>query len=240
MSKYTKIILLVLGILAVFGVGGALAVDNICSPDPEIEGLRAKSQELGRSPSEREKLQEILIVSEEDWWQRCRRNLFMTKEERTRIVEEKRRGHEQAMREFAEQAKMASSTTRQVPPSELGILPPLDATILGREFLMPTNSWRGYVNGKLIAVTGTGLSDDPMQGSIFVTENGHVVGSKTYPTPTATGPVKITGENGGVITLESIAGSFEKKEQGTGIVVETVVTPGSMIYYFDLRTRTFQ
>jgi hypothetical protein len=240
MSKKTKAIVIVLGILAVFGIGGAFAVGNVCSRNLDKELIQSKLQDANRPQVERDTLQKALIVSEEKWWQRCNQLLFMTKAKKAEIVERKKRGHEQAMREFAEQARIDSSTVQNVPSSELGILGPIDHTILGRGYILGENSWHGYVGKKLMIAEGTGIFSNPTQGGIFVMEFGNIGSTNFYPTPTPTGPVKIVAEDNGVLTLESIAGEFGIGVVDGGGVSGMVTTPGGATYYFDMKTRTFQ
>ena len=49
----------------------------------------------------------------------------------------------------------AEARLRPPPPPELGIVDPIEATIIGPGFETPVNTWQGYVDGVLTSVTGS-------------------------------------------------------------------------------------
>ena len=197
--------------------------------------LRQLQQRGANTRSEQEKLKNLPMLEEGEAECRTRRNL--SPEEKANVTEEKRSEYEQHLRELEEQEKMAP----RPPPPELGVLRyPIDAKILGDGLYPPTSSWRGYVNGELITTAGSALIRDPLQGVVFIAnlEVG-ISTSKTYPTPRATGPVKIVAESNGVLTLKSVAGTYEVYHKDTN-TRESVKVPGGTTYYFDVKTRTFR
>ena len=203
--------------------------------DPEAEILRQLQQRGANTWSEQEKLKGLPVLEEGE--ARCRAQRNLSPEQKAKITEEEKQlRYEQHLRELEDREKMAPPA----PPPELGILPyPIDAKLLGDGFSPPTSSWRGQINGELITVAGSALSSDPMQGMVFVMKDSSVATSKTYPTPTATGPVKIVSESNGVLTLKSIASTYEVYHEDTD-TRESVKTPGGATYYFDVKTRVFQ
>jgi hypothetical protein len=126
------------------------------------------------------------------------------------------------------------------PPLTLGIQDAVSPTLLGQNLILGTNSWQGYVGGTLTSVTGTAQAADPSQGALFVWEpdNG-VESSRTYPAPTATGPLKIVSEADGVLTIESLAGTYEVYDINTD-ARHYVTSTGGATYTFDVEARTFK
>jgi hypothetical protein len=110
--------------------------------------------------------------------------------------------------------------------------------------VLGTNSWWGYVDGTLTTVTGTAYYDDPSQGALFVWEPGtttpsNIGSSRTYPAPTATGPLKIVSEANGILTARSLAGTYEVYDINTD-TRHYVTTAGGTTYMFDVASRTFR
>ncbi len=57
--------------------------------------------------------------------------------------------------------------------------------------------------------------------------------------PTATGPLKIVSEAGGILTLKSVGGTYDAYDADTNTRHE-VTTKGGTAYTFDLASRTFK
>ncbi|MEK7510021.1 MAG: S8 family serine peptidase [Patescibacteria group bacterium] len=171
----------------------------------------------------------------------CEYRTNLSKKEQARIVEEKRKGHEEHLREVEEWKRQGLLEPKKLPPSDLGIKT-LDP-VLHWSVFRQNNVWQGYLDenslDSLIIVAAGGSYPAPKQGMVVVLEKSFGGPSKTYPTPTATGPVKIVSEMNGVLTLESLAGEFEVYHEDTDMR-EKVKTLGGSIYHFDIRTRTFQ
>lgn len=127
----------------------------------------------------------------------------------------------------------------QVPTVVLGIKEATDATGLGKDLMPGTNSWLGYVDGKLVSVTGTAYLKDPSKGVLFVMQDGKIVGSQRYAAPTSSGPLKIVSESNGVLTIQSVAGTYEAYDADTNLR-QNVTTKGGTTYTFDTRTRTYK
>lgn len=127
----------------------------------------------------------------------------------------------------------------EITPTRLGIQDPIDQTILGQGFVLGTNSWKGYIDGKLTAVTGTAEYDNPSQGVVFVWEPDNGIGTtRSYPSPTATGPLKIISQQNDVLVLQSVAGTYEVSNDDTS-TRKSVTTNGGETYTFDIRGRKF-
>lgn len=127
----------------------------------------------------------------------------------------------------------------EITPTKLGIQDPIDQTILGQGFVLGTNSWKGYIDGTLTAVTGTAEYDNPSQGVVFVWEPDNGIGTtRSYPSPAATGPLKIISQQNDVLVLQSVAGTYEVYDINTDIR-KYVTTKGGATYTFDIRGRKF-
>jgi hypothetical protein len=119
---------------------------------------------------------------------------------------------------------------------------PLEALLIGKSFYGGPNSWVGRINGKNLEVNGCSPLTNPLQGMVFVMQEGDVRTSRYYPTPTATGPLRVLDEKNGILTLQSVSGTLTRYAGPTyeGRVVEQVKTPGGGIYHFNLKTRGFE
>lgn len=241
MNKKTKIICISLAALIVLGAGAATAYTayTIACVDPEAQILRDLKAQQGENGPSREKIKGLPILEKLEKEMCARMNL--SKKEHARIVEEKRKGHEEHLREVEEWKRQGLLEPKKLPPSDLGIKT-LDP-VLHWSVFRQTNVWQGYLDknnpDSLIIVAAGGSYPDPMQGMVVVLEKSFGGSSKTYPTPTATGPVKIVSETNGVLTLESLAGEFEVYHEDTD-TREKIKTPGGKAYYFNVRTKTFQ
>ncbi len=225
-----------MGIVAGFlllGSGGALAYNQACTT-PEAKALRNLAQ-YGNSndPAVKAKLAGLPIVEREE--ARICALQKLTPEETARIIAQKN-----AMTGPA----VTPAENEAPPPPTLGIQNPISQDILGKNLVLGTNSWWGYVNGTLTTVTGTAYLDKPSQGVLFVwvlaTTTASGIGStQAYPAPTATGPLKIVSESNGVITAVSLAGTYEAYDMNTN-TRRDVTTTGSTTYTFDLTSRSFK
>ena len=91
---------------------------------------------------------------------------------------------------------------------------------------------------------------NPVQGMLLVivdSADGRDRHVQTYDTPTAAGPVKVISEAGGILTLQSISGSYriptpdwDPDRNPSSLAPRPVTTPGGATYYFNMRTKTFQ
>lgn len=127
-------------------------------------------------------------------------------------------------------------------PTKLGIQDPIDQDIVGKEMVLGTNSWKGYIDGTLTTLTGTAYRNNPSQGVLFVWEPGatmsNIESSRTYLAPTATGPLKIVSQQNDVLTIQSVAGTYEVYDINTD-TRKYVTTKGGATYTFDIRGRKF-
>lgn len=95
------------------------------------------------------------------------------------------------------------------------------------------------------SLLGGYMAENPLSGAVVV-RLAPDAPAKLIPTPTQTGPVRITKVNSttGIVTLESQAGSFPPKDtQGNPVqengIPEMVKTPGKATYYFDINNAKF-
>jgi hypothetical protein len=238
--KHTKIYLGLAAVVLTTGViSAAVAYDKVCV-DPEAQMLRdLKQHGAENTPEGKEKLKGLAIFEKlEAAW--CARQ-YMSQSEIDRIVAEKKQGELEHEREVEALKNAGAFEPRKLSPAELGIQTnTIDFVPPARVYVKPTNMWVGYLGDTLISVTGTARNDAPMQGAIFIMENGQIVGSQVYLTPTATGPVKVVSEKNGVLTLQSIVGTYEIYRIDDGAVIGKVTTPGGSTYSFDLNTLTFK
>jgi len=128
---------------------------------------------------------------------------------------------------------------KPLPPPKLGIQSPIEQDIVGKNMILGTNTWKGYLDGKLITVTGTAYRDNPIQGALFIwiPEDG-ISSSRIYLAPDSTGPLKIVSEEDDILTLESVAGTYEAYDINTD-TRHYVTTKGGETYTFDIKQRIF-
>jgi hypothetical protein len=131
------------------------------------------------------------------------------------------------------------------PPAEAcpvrGIIDPLTPDVIRPfhdwEFIV-SDYWGGIVKGACLAVYGGYDPANPLQGELVIwnlTEGGEW---QYYPTPTATGPIKIMADAKGELTGVSLKGTFyTNPDAGSQVGVET---PGNATYVFDLETRKYR
>lgn len=108
------------------------------------------------------------------------------------------------------------------------------------------NQWRGksnYIDEERTVLYGGVYAGDhrsnPFQGEILIYNQQHMPG-KYYPTPTATGPVRIVSEKDEMLTLQSVGGEYEQSvDHGVAPSIKVKVK-GGVTYYFDLKTRLFK
>ncbi len=80
--------------------------------------------------------------------------------------------------------------------------------------------------------------EDPLQGLVEY-HVGWERNFKYYPSPTATGPLKVVSEKDGILTLISVAGEYPKRDLAGENREVMVKTPGVATYFFDTKTLTF-
>jgi hypothetical protein len=124
-----------------------------------------------------------------------------------------------------------------------GLLNSDEVTVLFHRWEFKVNNyWGGILNGCQRVYAGY-EPRNPLQGHLAIYDHpGQWAAYDLFPTPTATGPVRIIGERDGVLTLESLSGIFDRDTSSDpaggpdGSTVAHVTTPGGARYVFDLRT----
>ncbi len=97
-------------------------------------------------------------------------------------------------------------------------------------------SWTGKLDGAWRTIYAGYAFADPSQGLVIVDGGAE----KYVRTPDATGPLKIISERGGILTLQSEAGTFDAPTPETETEVATTVhTAGGKTYRFDVRKGEF-
>jgi hypothetical protein len=104
--------------------------------------------------------------------------------------------------------------------------------------------WGGLVKDECAGVYAGYDPANPLQGELVVYSHPDEPSRfEVYPTPKATGPVRIVSEAKGTLVLSSVRGSFDRDTRTPdpdGSTFETVEAPGSETYVFDLRTMRYQ
>lgn len=228
MTNKTKIISLsVAAVLLIGTFGSAFAYDQACTT-PEAQMIREAVQTgNSKDPAIQAKLASLPLLEKLE--ARICSLQKMSPEEVAAIVAKKQ----------ADPGFTPSLDANPLPPVTLGVQAAIDPTFLGQSLIPGTNTWTGYVNGKFVVVTGTAEKADPSQGVLFVMNDFTPVGAKAIYAPTATGPLKIVSEANGVLTLQSIAGTYEAYNADTN-TRHDVTTKGGATYTFDLASRTFK
>ena len=80
--------------------------------------------------------------------------------------------------------------------------------------------------------------ENPLQGLVEY-HHGWERDFKYYPSPTATGPLKIVSEKDGVLTLVSVAGEYAMHDLAGENPERIVKAPGGSTYLFDTNTLQF-
>lgn len=227
MTNKTKISLGAVAVLFLAIAGSATAAEQTCTT-PEAQMIREFVQTGNlQDPAVQAKLASLPALEKVEAQICARQNL--TPDQVAVVAAQK-----QAMAGYTQ-----PSDADPLPPVTLGMQAAIDPSFLGQNLLLGTNTWTGYVNGKFVVVTGTAEKADPSQGVLFVMNDFTPVGAQTISAPTATGPLKIVSEANGVLSLESVAGTYEAYDANTNTRSE-VSTSGGTMYTFDLSSRTFK
>jgi hypothetical protein len=115
-----------------------------------------------------------------------------------------------------------------------------------RIFIM-VNYWGGMFGGQCQGVWAGSEPRNPLQGELLLFNNPEDPSAyNLYSSPTATGPLWIVGEKNSLLTVISVAGSYDKNTEyvattsSVAPTLEVVVAPGGATYTFDMRTLRFQ
>ena len=236
MRKNVKnIILAIFGVVAILGVGSAFAYNKTCF-DPEVQVLKQLKAKGTSDVAELEKLK-ALPALEATEAKRCAFLKSLTPSDKARIVEEKRVGNEEHLKEVERWREQGLLDPVALPLSDQGIRS-IDQ-ILPTSSFRQMNAWQGYIDGSLFLIVSGGDYNNPQKGEVVVLRGGFSGKREVYDAPTETGPLEITSEDNGVLTLKSIAGEYEVYHIDSD-TRENIKTPGGAIYLFDIKTRTFQ
>jgi len=162
----------------------------------------------------------------------------ISEEEQRKIIKEKEKTHKRLMRWFRKHKQQAP----RVQPKEdlfFGILEADQAPGVYPLKFKILNSWAGDIEGKGVDVYAGHWPQNPLQGVLLIFESASDPG-QSYPTPNATGPVRIISETDGVLVLESIAGAFEMHDAEGNRFPNEVRTLGGTTYLFDISTHTYR
>lgn len=234
MNKKTKIILIFLAIFVIFSAGAVIGYNKVCI-NPEAQMLRELQQKKNLSEADKEKIKSLPILEIEETKNCAFWNI--SKKEKKRIIEEKRKGHENYLQEQEKQKQQGLLDPQKLSFPELGIRT-IDQALQSSTFRQ-INAWQGYLDNSLILVAAGSNYTNPLQGMLVVLKGGFGGQQQIYFTPTLTGPIKIIAEKNGILTFKSIAGEYEVYRENID-KREKIKVPGNIIYYFNLRTKMFQ
>jgi len=135
----------------------------------------------------------------------------------------------------------AAQEDSALPPVEAcplqGVIDPLTPDVIRPfhdwEFII-SDYWGGTVNGECLGVYAGYDPAKPLQGELVVWNLSNGEPWQFFPTPSATGPTKITADTNGALTLLSVKGIFYTSPDAGHQV--GVATPGGATYVFDLAT----
>jgi hypothetical protein len=115
--------------------------------------------------------------------------------------------------------------------------PAVDVPFHDWEFIV-LDFWGGILKGECEGIYAGYNPADPLQGELVVYDHPDEPWRyEVYPTPTATGPVRIVAEKDGVLTLSSVRGTFDRHTETAtpeGSTFEAAKAPGGAAYTFDL------
>lgn len=200
--------------LVAAGIGTAEAAQWITGPE---DGLFWKTKiEEGRIPT----VQEV------------------SRAERQRIALAKEDGHEKRLLEN----KIESNTPQD--QEDVNLFPGIQeggdvpAPFSSREFRV-MNYWSGDIDGQRIGVYAGYDPQNPTQGVLALTDDKENPKGTYYPAPATTGPVQVTSEKDGVLTLMSVGGPFEVLDENA-LSPRTGQTSGNAVYVFDVRKKSYR
>jgi hypothetical protein len=245
---FRNLFAVLISVVACFLVVAFAAPSQDRCTDPEAQVLRALRAKEGMNGEHREKLRGLAALEEGE--ARCRAQMNLSDDQKQELVERKRRIYEKKLIELETRKKELAD---QDEPVQLGILPPDEPPLIKGMFDVAneSNIWQGYVNSFLYKVYAGNDYNNPKQGMIVIeaeSESDQHVGIERIRTPSATGPVEVVSEKGGVLVLESKAGTYEvsaERPPDSGYVEAPdgrlyVKTVGGETYYFDIAARKFQ
>lgn len=139
------------------------------------------------------------------------------------------------------QADMKARLDAQGGPKQLntpfnGITNQVDPAYSSSVFNQLEGGWEGHSGGVDTVIVSGAFRADENQGVLVVEKVGSSF--KNYNSPTATGPLKIISETGGILTLQSQAGTWETYDENTD-TRSTVTTKGGVTYRFNTATNTW-
>ncbi|MGI0025451.1 MAG: hypothetical protein ACREA4_09960, partial [Nitrososphaera sp.] len=172
MSKKVKIISLSLGIIAVLSVGAVSAI-QVAQKEKELaDCIKARTSfELGRKlPSNKEDASTTAQRIQEEK-ENCRKSVYMTGEEKAKIVAEKKQMEQESLRLQEEQklqGLLEPEPIQRLPAERLGIGGGSEMVMTAYKGFAFTNSWMGYLDASnltsIVQVTAGYQKTDPMQG----------------------------------------------------------------------------
>lgn len=245
-KKYVLSIVAVVGVVAVAGTAGALAYDQVCF-DPNAQALRnAKANGGEQNPIVREKLKSLPGLERMEARYCAWRN--KSPEEQRKYMEGLKPppagppdGPRKTDAEIDAQHQVGRVRQNEgVQVTADGVTNvPADEHYYTTVRMLHLNLMYMRYRGQLFELAAGFYKYDPSQGVFFASGQDGQTFRRTFPTPTKTGPVKIVSEKNGIVTLESVAGTFQTYDDG-GAKDGTVKTPGGTTYTFDLSTMTYR
>jgi hypothetical protein len=112
---------------------------------------------------------------------------------------------------------------------------------------IPVDYWGGMLDGQCEEIWAGSEPRNPLQGELLLPNNSQGPEAyNLYPSPTATGPLRIVSESNGVLTVVSVGGTYQKvtdydATDSTGTEPSPlIVAPGGVTYTFNIHTLRFE
>ena len=202
--------------------------------DQEAQMLRSIAAQGNATSSVNEKLKALPELEEAES-RRCSTHIIPD-DDKDRIVLEKKSLDESYRMETRRNLHMKAPTDTGIPNHDLGIRE-IDA-VLPVSIFNQVNAWQGYIDNSLVLVAAGSESNNPQQGIVVVLDGGFKGSRQSFPTPSATGSIRITEEDNGILTIKSITGTV-MTYSGSSNGLNSIQTQGGITYYFDIRNKIF-
>lgn len=225
--------------------------------DPELQVLRDLKAKNPTDPDSLDRLRALPMLEEDQ--RRYEQGIIeyenMTDAQKKAVGEESVRRYEENMakirqdekeeEEYKDKVRKGLLPPRPLPnPMQAGIRDGSEIEPSGDKFTV-INYWTAgdFFNkqaakfDRIFFVAGASLAN-PQQGIVRVDDFSLTPPLRYYPSPTATGPLKVIAENNGILTLTSMKGIYNAYDFAMD-VSSKVSTPGGATYYFDTNARAF-
>lgn len=245
MKKTYPILVFTLAFLGTGIITAATKASREPYVDSETQALLALKSDHPTDPGTLELLNKTLPIRlERD--RQINERIDLSQREKEKLAEEKRASHEAHLRLFKRQEEeLKSHPPQPLPPQSWEMKGVHQESLfdgVDQKAYHDLNYWTSgrKENTELTPIFSAGFKyENPLQGVVEYHMANDSRKFDYYPSPEATGPLKIMSEKDGVLTLESQSGSFEKHDIAGEWPAEEVRTPGGKTYFFDTRSFKF-